>query len=243
MALSTTRQRGSRLLHASVMQEIKDLILRKGLRPGDAIPTETELCEILNVSRSSVREAIRTLTALDIVEVRHGTGTFVGKMSLQPMIDSIVFRGAMAQDSGLQVLREIVDVRHRLDVSIGPSLVQVMKGKRHDDMWRVVTEMNEKAENGEVFADEDRAFHVMLGEPLNSELMTQLVEAFWKIHMVTAPMLGVPTPEDIVITARSHGDMLQAAEDGDLAAYLAAVAQHYTPIIRNIERVASAQQR
>ena len=54
----------------ATMTEIKNYILRSGLQIGDALPTESQLCADLGVSRSSVREAVRTLVALDIVEVR-----------------------------------------------------------------------------------------------------------------------------------------------------------------------------
>ena len=54
----------------ATMAEIKNYILRSGLQMGDALPTESQLCTDLGVSRSSVREAVRTLVALDIVEVR-----------------------------------------------------------------------------------------------------------------------------------------------------------------------------
>ena len=54
----------------TTMTAIKDFILRTGLQTGDALPTESQLCTDLGVSRSSVREAVRTLVALDIVEVR-----------------------------------------------------------------------------------------------------------------------------------------------------------------------------
>ena len=55
---------------STAIAEIKNYILAKGLHPGDALPTESQLCTDLGVSRSSVREAVRTLVALDIVEVR-----------------------------------------------------------------------------------------------------------------------------------------------------------------------------
>ena len=55
---------------STAISEIKNYILAKGLQPGDALPTESQLCTDLGVSRSSVREAVRTLVALDIVEVR-----------------------------------------------------------------------------------------------------------------------------------------------------------------------------
>ena len=57
------------------MDAIKSYILRHGLRPGDRLPTESALCADLGVSRSSVREALRKLQALDIVTVRVGSGS------------------------------------------------------------------------------------------------------------------------------------------------------------------------
>ena len=88
---------------------IKDLIRARGLEPGDLMPTEAELVVELGVSRSSIREAVRTLTALDILEVRHGTGTFVGQLSLKPLVEGMVFRGVLLPGDGLQSLREIID--------------------------------------------------------------------------------------------------------------------------------------
>ena len=80
---------------STAMAEIKNYILTKGLHPGDALPTESQLCTDLGVSRSSVREAVRTLVALDIVEVRHGHGMFVGQVSMRPMVESLIFKGLL----------------------------------------------------------------------------------------------------------------------------------------------------
>ena len=88
-----------------------------GLRPGDPLPTEVDLCEAVGASRSSVREAIRTLCALDLVEVRHGHGTYVGRMSMDPLVQSVSFRGRLDRDEGSGLRREVVEVRERLDQS------------------------------------------------------------------------------------------------------------------------------
>ena len=64
------------------MDAIKSYILRERLQPGDVLPTETQLCDTIGASRSSVREAVRKLEALNIVKVEHGKGTFVGSLSL-----------------------------------------------------------------------------------------------------------------------------------------------------------------
>jgi DNA-binding FadR family transcriptional regulator len=67
-----------------LQEQIKDRILQLDLSAGDAMPTEAELAERLNVGRNSVREAIKALQAVGIVEVRRGLGLYVGKMSSAP---------------------------------------------------------------------------------------------------------------------------------------------------------------
>ena len=79
----------------SVVDRIKEYILTNRLAPGDPLPTENELSEQLKVSRSRIREAVKTLSALDIVEVRHGYGTYVGRMSFSAMVESLAFRGML----------------------------------------------------------------------------------------------------------------------------------------------------
>ncbi|TNG95045.1 FadR family transcriptional regulator, partial [Pasteurellaceae bacterium USgator41] len=64
-----------------LQEKIKSLILEKNLKPGDLMPTENELIELLAVSRSSLREAIKSLEALHILDIHHGIGTFVGESS------------------------------------------------------------------------------------------------------------------------------------------------------------------
>src|SRR5690625_7067445 len=91
----------------SATEAIKDLILAEGLRPGDPMPTESALCERLGISRSSVREAIRTLSSLDIVEVRHGHGTFVGGLSLAPLVNGLDFRARAESHDELRTLRQV----------------------------------------------------------------------------------------------------------------------------------------
>ena len=98
------------------MDAIKSYILRHGLHPGDRLPTESALCADLGVSRSSVREALRRLQALDIVTVRQGSGSYVGEMSMQPLVETLVLRAALDEINGAQSLHAIIDTRRALDL-------------------------------------------------------------------------------------------------------------------------------
>lgn len=224
------RQRAKATATGIAMERIKQYVLSNQLRPGDPIPTESELCELLGVSRSSVREAIRTLSALDIVEVRHGIGTFVGQLSLRSLVDGMVFRGVLSPGSEFEALREVVEVRSALDLSVADAIVEALAGDPAEDLEKLVDEMEELGAQGLPFADQDRLFHTKLVSRLNNSLLEQLVAAFWDIHTGVIPRLGVATPSDISRTYKAHRAMLVAARSGDAQAYRAAVIEHYEPL-------------
>lgn len=226
---------------ATATTKIKNLILDRHLAPGDPIPTETELMDELAVSRSSVREAVRTLVALDILEVRHGTGTFVGNMSFRPLIEAVVFRGVLNPGESLESLREVIEVRMGLDAAFAPRLVERVTAANAGALRDQVAAMSAAAERNEHFAAADRAFHLGLAEILGNPLYGELVGAFWDIHQTTAPHLGVASQRDLTDTAIAHADMLEAALSKDLDRYRAAVVAHYAPLLRVLDtRKASA---
>ena len=215
----------------TTMTAIKDFILRAGLQVGDALPTESQLCADLGVSRSSVREAVRTLVALDIVEVRHGHGMFVGKVSMRPMVESLVFRGLLNPGDDHRGLRDIVEVRITLDNALAGPVTHAWKNRQDTELDQIVAQMDLHAQKGELFTEQDRRFHMRLLEPLDNHLFLHLTEAFWAIHTLTVPLLGAPRPEDMLTTARAHRAMLQAARAGDVQAYRQATTRHYAPLL------------
>jgi DNA-binding FadR family transcriptional regulator len=221
-----------RMRRSTTAEEIKRLILTSGLRTGDPIPTETELCQELGVSRSSVREAIRSLATLDIVEVRHGHGTVVGQMSLAPLVETLVFRGVLSPGDDLAALREVVDMRCALDLALSERVVAVHMNKDNPKLRELVDRMVACAEAEKPFLSEDRQFHTALLAPVGNQLAVQLVTAFWDIHTAVLPKLDLALPADLRQTANAHGDLYRSAQKGDGEAYRRAVIDHYEPLLR-----------
>jgi len=234
--MSLPDKRSARMRRSTAADEIKKLILTRNLKPGDPLPTETELCETLDVSRSSVREAIRTLSTLDIVDVRHGHGTYVGAMSLDPMVEALVFRGVLSPEGSLDALREVVEVRLALDLALAETIVGAAVVEDSTALSALVDEMVDKASRGESFLEADRAFHTTLFAATGNQLAVQLVGAFWDVHTAVVPQLGIAVPADIRDTAAAHGAMLTAALDGDVEAYRRAVIDHYRPLQKSISK-------
>ena len=74
-----------------VVNNIKKLLIERKLKPGDRLPNEVEISEAMNVSRGSVREALRILTAFGLVESRVGTGTYICQKPGRTLADSLLF--------------------------------------------------------------------------------------------------------------------------------------------------------
>ena len=95
-----------------VIDSLTDAMIRKELRPGDKIPTENELSESLGVARNSVREAIKILVFLGVLEIRRPEGTFVcdgfSESMINPMIYGIILNQGDSWDS-LMELREMTE--------------------------------------------------------------------------------------------------------------------------------------
>ena len=212
---------------------IEQYIISQGLQPGDALPTEAQLCADLGVSRSSVREAIRQLQALDIVAVHQGRGTFVSNMSLNPLVKSLVMRASLGTDN-FTSLREVVTIREVLDLGLARMIVSAMEGSHHEELHALTDAMVEKAEDGKDFADEDIAFHRGLLDAVGNRLIEQLTSAMWIIHMAVLPDLPAGDPDSMIETARAHKAMLDSAESGDIEGYEKAIQAHYAPLLRTL---------
>ncbi len=228
---STTRPR--RLTHTA--EALKSLILARGLRPGDPLPTEAELVELLGVSRSNLREAIRSLVAIDILEVRHGTGTFIGQLSLRPLVNGLAFKGLLLPGDDFATLRQIVEIRTVLDQGLAAGVVERLAGDDAPELYDLCEKMTGAAARGETFTELDREFHLVLASLLGNDLYGQLVAAFWDVHQIVAPRLGLPSARDVAETAAAHRALLDAAIAGDLDRYRAAVHEHYAPLLRVLD--------
>lgn len=209
----------------ATMEAIKAYILSHNLTPGSPLPTESELCAELGVSRSSVREALRKLEALDIVFVHQGRGTFVSDMSLLPMVETLTLRTSLSNNDAIHNLHEVVSLRKYLDLGMAADICAAFQGTHHQELHDIVNVMIHKAEHDEDFLAEDNAFHAGMLHIIGNRVAEQMVSALWLVHQVVVPKLRKTDTQ--IDTARAHAAILTGAESGDRASYRKAVKKHY----------------
>ncbi|MDK8512993.1 FadR/GntR family transcriptional regulator [Actinotignum sanguinis] len=224
-----------------VMDALKQRIIEERLQPGAKLPTEAELCRELGVSRSSVREALSKLAALDIVTSQRGKGTQVANMSLSPLVESLLLRSSARAGAGTGAVESVAQLREYLDLGMAEGVVRALSGTHHDNLHEIVARMTEKALRGEDFQHEDIEFHIAMTSALDNEVALEMVTALWVVHSIALRDLNDDVDELLLETAQAHKRIIQAAEDGDIFAYRGAVIDHYRPLNMIIDRHEAAQ--
>ncbi|MEV5982206.1 FadR/GntR family transcriptional regulator [Streptomyces sp. NPDC052114] len=211
-----------------IQERIKKLIIDQRLPSGASLPTEPELMERLGVSRNSVREALKALQAMGIVEIRHGFGTYVGPMSMAPMIEGLTFRTVAGHYRGEDSLRQLLELREAVETGLIARLAGRIPPADLAELDALVDRMDAEAApvGGEVRAETDRAFHATLYRCLGNRLLGEVLEAFWDaFHRVRTDLVAVP--QDPKITCRQHREILDAVRSGDVLRAERAIREHF----------------
>jgi len=159
-----------------VFDKIQNLILRGDLRPGEQLKTERELCTLMEVSRPTLRAALKKLIDRGLVENRQGRGTFVA--SPEKSIDQNPLGAFIDKDE--TTLLDLLDVRLALECHAASLAAQRASGEDIDLLFTHNNEMRGKIAKGELGLSEDLRFHMCLAyatkNPVQIHLMKNLYE-------------------------------------------------------------------
>lgn len=203
----------------ALTSDIMDLIIERGLRAGDALPTENVLTEELGVGRNTLREAIKVLQALGVVEIRHGFGMFVASNNLVALADSLTFRGRMSLRHKGHEAHELVEVRQALESGLIGSAIDALDDGQLRELDDIVAAMEDRAARGLTFVEVDQEFHRLLFSCLENELLTNLLGVFWQVYRTIHDAIEIAgdanQPVGLAETAKIHRDILDAVRGKD----------------------------
>lgn len=208
--------------------EIKQFIERKGLRPGDGLPPEGLLAEDLGISRPSLREAVKSLESLGILESRHGDGIYVKAFSFDSIIENLPY-SMVADDAQVT---DLLYVRTYLELGALPSVVKNIQAENIQKLRSLAEAMLSKALSNETFFEEDRAFHAEMYRCMDNSFLLSLIDLFWQIFNNLIRNSGglVVDYEQMEMTARDHLAIVEMLERKDKAGLMWAHAKHFESI-------------
>jgi DNA-binding FadR family transcriptional regulator len=202
------------LLHVTVQESLRNYIQSNRLKAGDPLPPETFLAQQLGVGRNSVREAIKALESIGILETRRGIGVFVKEFSFKPLLDNLAYG---LQDK-LRDVEELREIRRVLETGLIAKTVEMIGTEDLTELRRVTLRMRERAERNQSFAEEDQQFHQLLFRCQNNRMLSALIDIFWIAFNKASDFASLDNPTPLA-TWRDHHEIVEAvaAKDVDRA--------------------------
>jgi DNA-binding FadR family transcriptional regulator len=216
-------------LHVSVQESLRSYIAENRLEAGAALPPEGELAQQLGVSRNSVREGIKALESVGVLEVRRGSGVFVKAFSFEPLLANLTY----GLGGVLEQIEDVIAVRRALELGMIDRTLERIGTDDIRELRATLEEMRRHAERGEAFAEADRQFHVLLFRCLDNAIVTRLIEVFWLAFYRASNFTDLANP-DPMQTWRDHAAIVDAIEARDLATVRDRLDAHYQGIMQVI---------
>jgi DNA-binding FadR family transcriptional regulator len=160
-------------IYQEIIRQIKTLVAEGQLKSGDRLPPERDLAEKFAVSRASVREALRALESMGLIEIRAGEGTFIKEISVEALIEPLALviftqRGAVA---------ELFEARKILEPPIAALAARRATREEIQEMEHVLEEQAKEIAAGQTGVRQDAAFHAAIAGAAHNRAISRIVTA------------------------------------------------------------------
>ncbi len=191
-------------IYAEIVRQVKALISEGRLKSGDQLPPERDFAEQFKVSRTSVREALRTLESLGLIEIRPGEGTFVREISVESLIEPL----ARVMLSQRQAVAELFEARRLLEPVIAGLAARRATQDEIHEMERILEDQAKEVAAGQTGLAQDAAFHASIAASARNRAITRIVNALMDL-LTQSREESLQTPGR---PTRSHQDHLRILE-------------------------------
>jgi GntR family transcriptional repressor for pyruvate dehydrogenase complex len=202
-----------------IVSQVKQLISKGELKPGDRIPSERELATMLGVSRPSVREAIMVLEAMGFVESRQGGGTYVKALTEASIMNPLA---KLVEKRDPALLRSLAEVRMGLESWSAYLAAQRATDSDIAEIRRLYKIMEKQAAKGGWSPDVDAEFHYAITSASHNSLQMHVLDSIHSLFHATiqvALMEFYQQEGHVQLLLTHHHDIMEAiaAHDPELA--------------------------
>lgn len=170
---------GKETIVNQIINEIIDSIVNGIYKAGMKLPNEFELIEQMQVSRNSLREAMKVLAAMGIVEIKRGDGTYVCSQINPTMFDKVVY--SMIYDASSS--DELLELRQVLDEATVQLVIEKITPEEIESLQKNIEEMREAIHNEDVelMKKNDLEFHLMMIEDCKNIFFIRIMKGVYSI--------------------------------------------------------------
>lgn len=198
-------------LSDDIVDQLTDLIAREVLKPGERIPSEKQLCQQFGVGRTSVREALKSLSVMGILESRAGDGTFVSA-NRDRYLGRALQWGLLLDR---KVVNDLIETRLLLESHTTFLAARRATGDELAAMERAIEGMQESVADAKQYLDYDLQFHLLIAQATQNTILGTLLSAIrGYLQSWVERTLATSPPEHpnsrALLTIKQHKKILSA---------------------------------
>ncbi|MEM7798705.1 MAG: FadR/GntR family transcriptional regulator [Chloroflexota bacterium] len=204
-----------------IANRILDMIREKQLKPNDKLPSERSLAESMNVGRPVLREALRALALMNIIEIRHGAGAYVTDLDPARMVQNLDFVFSL-DDSAIL---DLFDARQIVEVGLIELTAARITAEEVVQLEEHLAKSIEVSHDPALFAEMDVQLHQMIAEYAHNPILHRFMGSIHQLGMASRRRT-VHLPAVIQQSISDHRAIVQALKSRDMAAAREAMSSH-----------------
>jgi GntR family transcriptional repressor for pyruvate dehydrogenase complex len=212
----------------AIADHLQELVLER-LKPGEKLPPERELMKMFQVSRSSIRDAIRRLHLMGLVRPRQGIGTIVCDISEHALLGPIT----SVLERNRKSVVELMYVRKLIEPSLAALAARNATREHISELQEILSQAEKTVRLRQVPDEEDKRFHHLIALAAQNSVLLKVVEVLMELLSRERSLHATAYP---MKACRGHRRILDAIKQGDAAAAGAAMQAHLEDIAEFVEK-------
>jgi GntR family transcriptional repressor for pyruvate dehydrogenase complex len=209
-----------------ISREITKAILRGDMAAESFLPTENELGDAFGVSRPVIREAVKQLSVLGLVQSRQGQGTRVAARTAWRHFAPELLAARLETEAGSELLLELLELRRIVEVDAAALAARRANDADLAAIRRQVGASEVHLDDLDAFVEDDVAFHATILLATRNQLLAQLIEQFKPLLRAARRVSASSRPGGVAVSQQEHRAILDALERRDESAARAAMSEH-----------------
>ena len=208
-------------LYIQAFREIRSYIIRNELKAGDLLPTEQNMCQMLGVSRNVLREAIKSMELMGMIQSVPGRGTMIKEFNLDFIFQNVLF---FTVGDEKRSISEMLGIRKCIELSYMRLAFEALTDKDIQDIRECYENIKAKWEQRVFFHADDKEFHMQIFKSVSNGVLLSLLDAIWAVDENFQPE---EKAKHLGNTIAKHEAIVVALENHDYDAFAKAMEAHF----------------
>jgi GntR family transcriptional repressor for pyruvate dehydrogenase complex len=217
-------------IYEDIVRQVRALIADGHLKSGDRLPPERDLAERFRVSRTSVREALRSLQSRGLIEIRAGEGAFVRDVSVEALVEPL----ALVILPYREAVGELFEARRLLEPAIAALAARRATRDELIEMERILAEQAREVARGRTGMAQDSALHAAIAAAAHNRAIVRIVNALVDL-LAQSREESLHTPGRPKRSHQDHRRILGAIRRRDEAGARRTMLDHLTAVAKLVE--------